>query len=87
MNYEFKENEVMMVDLHTFNIFDAQVYLERLVTAVNARVIKEIIIIHGHRRGKKLQKFVRTEFKNSKIERKLLSLNPGRTSFILKQVN
>lgn len=84
MNYEFKENQVLTIDLHKFALLEAQIHLEKIISAIDTNKIREVIVIHGYNRGKRLQMFVREEFKSRKVERKFLCLNPGRTSLILK---
>ena len=80
---EFKENEIITIDLHKHNIYDAKQKLQ-LVLAIAPEEIREIVVIHGYRRGTALRDMVRQDFYNSRISRKYISLNPGITSFILQ---
>ena len=79
---EFKENEIITIDLHKHTVYAAKQKLQ-LVIEIAPSEIREIIVIHGYRRGTALRDMVRREFKNSRISRKYISLNPGITSLIL----
>ena len=79
---EFKENEIITIDLHKHTVYAAKQKLQ-FVIAIAPDEIKEIIVIHGYRRGTALRDMVRNDFEDSRIARKFLSLNPGITSFIL----
>ena len=79
---EFKENEIITVDLHKHTVYAAKQKLQ-LVIAIAPDDIKEIIVIHGYRRGTVLRDMVRNDFEDRRIARKFLSLNPGITSLIL----
>ncbi len=80
--YEFKENQVMKVDLHKMKVWEAALFLNEVVN--NApKCIKGIIVIHGYHNGKALLNMVRKDFDNKRVERKVLGLNQGITSLIL----
>lgn len=79
---EFKENEIITIDLHKHTVYDAKQKLQ-LIIAIAPEEIKEIIVIHGYHRGTALRDMVRNDFDDSRIARKFLSLNPGITSLIL----
>jgi len=80
---EIGPNEVYTVDIHNFNVVDAKMYLERLIVSMNPE-IKEIVVIHGYRRGEALMTLVRKDLKSNKIKKRILSLNPGITSLIIE---
>ena len=80
---EFKENEIITIDLHQYTVDDAKQKLQLAVT-IAPNEIREIVVIHGYHRGTALRDMVRKDFKNSRVVRKFLSLNPGITSLILK---
>lgn len=82
MNFDFSKDQVLEVDIHKMDVWQAMNYLERLVTWTPSN-IKEIVVIHGYHSGTTLLKMVRHEFKHKRIQRKFLSLNQGRTSLIL----
>lgn len=84
MKYDFREEEIILIDIHKYDVLEAKYYLERLIANIDNSKIKEVVVIHGYNRGKVLQDFVRYELRSKKIERRFLSLNPGRTSLILK---
>ena len=71
------------VDLHNLTVPDGKRTLERTVMAAPNNV-KEIIVIHGYRRGKEMLNMVRNQFKCRKVVRKILTLNQGITILVLK---
>lgn len=80
---EIKDEQVVTVDIHKFSICEAKRYLERLLIALDLD-IKEVVVIHGWRRGNALLSMVRNDLRSNRIKRRFLSLNPGVTSLILK---
>ncbi len=82
-DYNFKEAEVMKIDLHKMKVWEAAIYLNNQVAAA-PRGIKEIIVIHGYHNGTALLNMVRREFCSPRVKRKFLSLNQGVTSLILQ---
>lgn len=72
------------VDLHTMTVAEARQYLKSTLNSM-PRHIREVRIIHGYRGGRELQKFVRHEFNHKKVERKILELNQGMTTYMIKQ--
>jgi DNA-nicking Smr family endonuclease len=83
MDIYYKENEIVTVDLHCMREWEAMLYLSDCIEKAGPE-IKEVLVIHGYKHGDKLARLVRNEFHNKRILRKFLSLNPGRTSLILK---
>ena len=79
---EFKENEIITIDLHKHTVYAAKQKLQ-LVIAIAPEEIREIVVIHGYRRGTALRDMVRKDFSDTRIARKYISLNPGITSLIL----
>lgn len=73
------------VDIHEMNAADAKKYLERLLATCPAE-IKEIEVIHGYRGGSSLMETVRTGVRSKRIARRGLSMNPGVTTYFLKEV-
>ena len=71
------------VDIHGMHAAEAKRQLELLLGHVG-KDIREVIVIHGYHRGKILQEMVRVELKHPRIQRKLLSLNSGETTLVLK---
>lgn len=76
---------IMTVDIHEMNAVDAKKYLERLLATCPGE-IKEIEIIHGYRGGSSLMETVRTGVRSKRIARRVLSMNPGVTSYFLKEI-
>jgi len=90
MAYDFTGNllekrEIIEVDLHNLNVWEARERMDKVLAFTDPELVEEIVVIHGHKKGKALQKFVRKELDNHKIDRKFLSMNDGRTSLILKR--
>ena len=81
-SFEFKQNEILKVDLHRMRVWEAWLYLDRNVSFA-PKEIKEIVVIHGYHSGTKLLDMVRKEYQNKRVKRKFLSLNQGVTSLIL----
>lgn len=71
------------LDLHQMTVIEARKYLKTELNSM-PKHIKEVRVIHGYTRGKELQKFVRQQFNHKRIERKILELNQGMTTLILK---
>lgn len=82
MYQEFKKDEILKVDLHKMQVWDAWSYLDYFVTNAPNN-IKEIVVIHGYHGGTSLLEMVRKNYHNKRVKRKFLSLNHGITSFIL----
>ena len=82
---EFRSKEVIEVDLHGLQVWEAQHQMERLMALINPVETREIVVIHGYRNGKRILRYIREELQDDKIYRKYLSLNQGITSLILKQ--
>ena len=74
------------IDIHGMTVNEAiselDYYLEYLPDDV-----KEVVVIHGYRQGKRLLDMVRKEFEHDRIERKIVSMNPGITVFLIKIPN
>ncbi len=71
------------VDIHGMRVADAREQLERLIARCGPD-IHEIVVIHGYHGGRALQDMVRNELQSSRIRQKVLSLNNGQTSLLLK---
>lgn len=80
---EFKDEQIITIDLHQYTVDDAKQKLQLAVTIAPSE-IREIVVIHGYHGGTALRDMVRKDFKNSRVLRKFLSLNPGITSLILE---
>lgn len=80
--FEFKQSEIKEVDIHKMQTWEAKYFLERLLANIDPH-IKEVVVIHGYRRGNALRDIVRNDLRSNKIKRKFISLNPGVTSLII----
>lgn len=70
------------LDIHELSASEAQHLLERLLVSLPDD-IREVVVIHGHRRGDALTDTVRRRVRSRRIKRIFLSLNPGVTHYIL----
>ncbi|NLP25941.1 MAG: Smr/MutS family protein [Clostridiales bacterium] len=73
----------LTVDLHGMTVTEARSELLRVLKSC-PKHIKEIDVIHGYTKGQALQNLIRREFSHPKIERKIITMNNGSTTFILK---
>lgn len=71
------------LDLHGMRVWEAQQELDRALDRAG-KEIKEVIVIHGYRGGKAIRDMVRNEFRHPRVKQKMLSLNDGQTTFLLK---
>ena len=76
---------VMTVDIHEMNAADAKKYLERLLASCGDEV-REVEVIHGYRGGSSLMETVRTGVRSKRIARRCVSMNPGVTTYFLKEI-
>ena len=78
-----RQGPVMTVDLHGMYLEDARSLLENWLGHAPAGVT-ELRVIHGSNRGTVLRDMVQRDLKHPRIQRKLLTLNPGETRLLLK---
>ena len=83
MDLYFSQWETMTVDLHNMNMAQAHAYLKSRLDRAPAE-IREVVVIHGFNSGCALQKMVRKDFRHPRIKGKILSMNQGVTSLLLK---
>ena len=76
---------VMTVDIHEMNAADAKKYPERLLASCGDEV-REVEVIHGYRGGSSLMETVRTGVRSKRIARRCVSMNPGVTTYFLKEI-
>ncbi|MCI8396193.1 MAG: Smr/MutS family protein [Clostridia bacterium] len=76
--------EKIILDLHDMQEDEARYYLEKAIDTAEPK-IKEIVVVHGYRKGQIILNMVRKEFKHKKIERKEIPFNKGITLIYLKQ--
>lgn len=78
-----RQGPVMTVDLHGMYLEGAKSLLENWLGHAPAGVT-ELRVIHGSNRGTVLRDMVQRDLKHPRIQRKLLTLNPGETRLLLK---
>lgn len=76
-------DEKIIIDLHDLQKDEARFYLERAIDTAEDK-IKEIVVIHGYRKGQAILQMVRYEFRHKRIERKEIPYNKGITLIYLK---
>lgn len=78
------DEERIVLDLHDMQEDEARFYLEKAIDTAEPK-IKEIVVVHGYRKGQAILNMVRKDFKHKKIERKEIPYNKGVTLIYLKQ--
>lgn len=73
----------MEADLHGLTRAEAKSRLDDILKRLPGDV-GELTVVHGYRGGTSLRDMVRN-YKNPKIERKILGMNQGTTIFIIKK--
>ena len=79
-----RDGNTLTADLHGMQEADAKKALERLISSAD-KTITEIEVVHGHLGGQVLMNMVQKKLKHKRIERKILSLNRGMTSLLIKE--
>lgn len=77
------DEERIVLDLHDMEKQEAMFYLERAIDTAEPK-IKEIVVVHGYRKGQVIMNMVRKEFKHKRIDRKEIPFNKGITLIYLK---
>lgn len=72
-------------DIHGMRAAEAKRELELLLGRADKN-IHEIVVIHGYHGGSALKDMVRKELRHSRIQQKILSLNQGETTLLLKKL-
>ena len=72
------------VDIHGMRVWQAKEELEALLDRCGGDV-HEIVVIHGYHGGSALKNMVRSELRHPRIQQKILSLNQGETTLLLKK--
>ena len=73
----------METDLHGLTRAEAKARLDDILKRLPGDV-GELTVVHGYRGGTALRDMVRN-YKNPKIERKILGINHGTTIFVIKR--
>lgn len=71
------------VDIHGMTVMEAKKELTNLITKCD-KATKEIDVIHGYQGGQALLNLVRKELKHPRLARRILSLNQGVTTLVIK---
>ncbi len=77
------ETDKIILNLHDMEKQEALFYLEKAIDTAEDN-IKEIVVIHGYRKGQVLLNAVRREFTHDRIEKKIIPFNKGITLIYLK---
>ena len=81
---ERKYGWTIEADIHGMRVLEAKRELETLIGRAD-KSIREIVVIHGYRGGSALKDMVRKELRHPRIQQKILSLNQGETTLLLKK--
>ena len=77
------EEDKLEINLHDMQVLEAEYYLDKLITTAPSN-IKEIVVIHGYKKGQALLNMVRHHFKHDRIKEKVIPYNKGITLLFLK---
>ena len=72
------------IDLHNMPVIQAKRQIQTILKNCK-NDIDEIEVVHGFHSGDKILKYIRTDLKHPRIERKMLGLNNGITVLVLKK--
>ena len=78
-----KNGYALTADIHGMTVTEARTALERLLSSAD-KSITEIMVIHGYSGGQALRNMVRKSLSHPRIKQKILSMNQGETTLILK---
>ncbi len=70
------------LDLHEMTVIEARLALNHALDSLSMKY-DELLVIHGYH-GHILMDYVRKEYEHERIKRKVATLNPGDTLFLLK---
>lgn len=73
------------IDIHGFLTSEAKKYIVKTLDECPS-TINELIVIHGSTHGNKLAQLVRRQIRHPRIDRILMTMNPGETIYALKPV-
>lgn len=78
-----KDGNTITADIHEMRVAEAKKALERFISSADKNVT-EIMVIHGYSGGQALKNMVRNKLSHPRIERKILSMNHGETTLLIK---
>ncbi|MBR2827382.1 MAG: GNAT family N-acetyltransferase [Erysipelotrichaceae bacterium] len=70
------------IDLHEMTVIESKIALNHLLETLPFKCT-ELLVVHGYH-SHVLMDFVRNEYTHARIKKKVFSLNPGDTTFVLK---
>lgn len=73
----------LTADIHGMTVNEAKKELTHLLSTCD-KSIKEIDVLHGYHGGTALLNFVRKDLKHPRLVRRILSLNQGMTTLVIK---
>lgn len=77
------KEDKLEINLHDMQVLEAEYYLDKFITTAPQN-IKEIIVIHGYKKGQALLNMVRKDFKHPRLKEKVIPYNKGITLLFLK---
>lgn len=72
------------IDLHGMPLSQVQREIHKILKNCS-KDTNEIEIIHGYNNGDRILKYIRNELKHPRIDKKILGMNNGITTIILKK--
>ena len=75
-------DKIQEIDIHGMTVNEAISELDYFMEYLSDDTV-EVVVVHGYNQGKKLLQMVRNDFKHKRIKRKIVSMNPGITIFLL----
>lgn len=77
------KEDKLEINLHDMQVLEAEYYLDKFITTAPSN-IKEIIVIHGYKKGQALLNMVRKDFNHPRLKEKVIPYNKGITLLFLK---
>lgn len=78
----------LIIDLHGLTKDETRILIDReieIVKTINkSKNIKVIVLLHGYSKGETLKRYIREEYINKEIKKKLWGQNPGISYYVLK---
>ena len=79
-----KNGCTITADLHGMQVAEAKTALERLISSAD-KSVTVITVIHGYAGGQALKNMVQKKLSHPRIKQKILSMNQGETSLLIKE--
>lgn len=71
------------IDIHGFSRMEVKKYLDYCIDRLPTH-IKEVIVIHGYQGGTSLQSYIRKQYHHKRVQKVLVTINPGESILVLK---